>query len=274
MAVGKRTSTEGGSDVAEFYRPTQETLELQDEGIELSSAPVTGPPGAAHDARRGKGLVRRSDADEAGGGGGPGARALSLRACALHRCHGCGMHGAVGEAACTAKGQNLPVFTEDERVHVSGAQRRCVPRCAHRMLRRMLYHGITCKYLAQSTPPGVLAGQAEHVVDIHDEDYVPSAVPPAAVLAASAKAAARKPAKEGKLARAQKAAKSGSPAAAALAHAPDDPEAPEFVAPAAGSPPRMRPPQMIVPPPLLQVSHTVCLRCLHSAPVHAADGGM
>ena len=83
-------------------------------------------------------------------------------------------------------------------------------------------------------------------MDIHNEDYVPSAVPPAAVLAASAKA--RKPAKEGKLARQAKAARSGMPAAAALSHAPDD-DAAEFVPPAAGSPPRIRAPQIVAPLP-------------------------
>ena len=81
MAVGMRTSTEGGSDVAEFYRPTQETLELDDEGIELSSAPVTAPLGGSSgaDVRRGKGLVRRADTDDAGDATvGPGARALQV----------------------------------------------------------------------------------------------------------------------------------------------------------------------------------------------------
>ena len=49
-------------------------------------------------------------------------------------------------------------------------------------------------------------------IDIHGEDYVPSAVPPAEVLAANKP---KKPAREGKLHR-QKAKAPGSPSAAAL----------------------------------------------------------
>ena len=49
-------------------------------------------------------------------------------------------------------------------------------------------------------------------IDIHGEDYVPSAVPPAEVLAANKP---KKPAREGKLHR-QKAKATDSPAAAAL----------------------------------------------------------
>ena len=55
-------------------------------------------------------------------------------------------------------------------------------------------------------------------IDIHGEDYVPSAVPPAEVLAANKP---KKPAKEGKLMR-QKATAAQSPAAAPLAPATED----------------------------------------------------
>ena len=54
-------------------------------------------------------------------------------------------------------------------------------------------------------------------IDIHGEDYVPSAVPPAEVLAANKP---KKPVKEGKLMR-QKAKAAQSPAAAALAPGSD-----------------------------------------------------
>ena len=57
-------------------------------------------------------------------------------------------------------------------------------------------------------------------IDIHDEDYVPSAVPPAAVMEANK---SKKPAKEGKLARQKaKAAASASHGASALSHGQDD----------------------------------------------------
>ena len=54
-------------------------------------------------------------------------------------------------------------------------------------------------------------------IDIHGEDYVPSAVPPAEVLAANKP---KKPAREGKLHR-QKAKAAESPAAAALSEHSD-----------------------------------------------------
>ena len=69
-------------------------------------------------------------------------------------------------------------------------------------------------------------------IDIHGEDYVPSAVPPAEVLAANKP---KKPAKEGKLMR-QKAKAAQSPAAAPLAAASEtDPEVVPSAAPGAAA---------------------------------------
>jgi len=68
-------------------------------------------------------------------------------------------------------------------------------------------------------------------IDIHDEDYVPSAVPPAAVMEANKH---KKPAKEGKVARQKAKVAPSAPlgGASALSHADDDPE----VVPAAALP--------------------------------------
>ncbi len=57
-----RTTSDGeGGDA--FYRSQQETLDVLEEGIELSSAPVAG----AGDARRGKGGLMRRDTDNEDG---------------------------------------------------------------------------------------------------------------------------------------------------------------------------------------------------------------
>ncbi|BDA41803.1 Transmembrane protein 184B at N-terminal half [Coccomyxa sp. Obi] len=142
-APGRHTSDMDGSvngvartttDDDAFYRTTRDPLEVDEEGIEMSSAPVTyGDPD-----KKGKGVVRKVDSDD------------------------------------------------DEA-------------------------------------PGPSA-----TIDIHDEDYVPSAVPPAAVMEANKP---KKPAKEGKLARQKaKAAASAPHSASALSHGQDDLE---FVPPAA-----------------------------------------
>lgn len=79
----------------------------------------------------------------------------------------------------------------------------------------------------------VLAGVTVEI-DIHGEDYVPSAVPPAEVLAANRP---KKPAKEGKLIR-QKAKAVQNPAAAALApHEEADMEVVPSAAPLPGKVP-------------------------------------
>ena len=69
MSASARTTSDGEGD-AGFYRAQQETLDVTEDGIELSSAPIAG--GDAHEARRGHahGLVRRDTTDEEDGGAG------------------------------------------------------------------------------------------------------------------------------------------------------------------------------------------------------------
>lgn len=69
----QRTTT----DDEAFYRATRDSLEVDQEGIELSSAPVT----YGDTDKKGKGVVRRVESDDAEG---PGEQALKCQLIIVH----------------------------------------------------------------------------------------------------------------------------------------------------------------------------------------------